>query len=645
MRDDLLLYYEQELSFLRQMGVEFSDKYPGVARRLMLEPDKCEDPHVERLLEGFAFLAARVHLKIDDEFPELTEALLNILYPHYLRPIPSMSIVQFHLDPENGGLTTPQQIPRESVLNSRRMQSVLCHFRTCFDMNVLPITVTGGEWKTPDRLNPPVRTNDAAGALRLEFRAPKGITFTQLGIKSLRFFISAESYLANTIYELLFANCVQILVRDPSNQRLQPVVLKPEEVLRPVGFAPEECMLPYPRRSFEGYRLLQEYFAFPEKYLFFDISGLDQAWMRGIKDQAEIVFLISPFELSDRRQNLELGVNAKTFKINCCPIINLFKKTADPISLNQRKYEYQVIPDVTRPQATEVFSVEEVISIDTEKNKTTKFEPFYSFRHSSTTAEKISSAQEGKGETFWMAHRRPSARRDDKGIDIYLSMVDLSKRPVKPDAEVLSVRTLCTNRDLPARLPLGNEQGDFELEGSATVKRIVSLMKPTPAVRPPTGKGAFWRLISHLSLNYLTLTDQAPSTVGLGRRTSVEQQRREEEFPGREAFKELLKLYNYAGAAHTEKQIDGILKVHGSRQFARVFSENGIAFARGTRIDLELDEDQFVGGGSLLFATVVEQFLTLYASMNSFTQLSVRTKQRKDLLKEWPPRAGQKVLL
>jgi type VI secretion system protein ImpG len=636
-RDDLLLYYERELQFLRQMGAEFADKYPKIASRLMLEADKCEDPHVERMLEGFSFLAARVHLKIDDEFPEITEALLNILYPHYLRPIPSMSIVQFHLDPESGGLTTPQHIPRESVLNSRRVQGVPCQFRTCFDTTVLPITITGGDWKTPDRLNPPVKTNEAIGALRVEFKAPQGVTFAQMNLKSLRFFISAEGNLANTIYELLFSNCVQILVRDPGNTRFQAVTLKPEDVLKPIGFAPDECMLPYPRRSFEAYRLLQEYFAFPEKYLFFDVSGLELAWMRGIKDRAEIVFLISPFELSDRRQNLELGVNAKTFKINCSPIINLFKQTAEPILLDQRKYEYQVVPDVTRPHATEVFSIEEVVSIDAETNSVMKFEPFYSYRHQTI---------HDKRQTFWMAHRRTSGKKNDQGIEIYLSMVDLSKRSVQPEADVLTIRTLCTNRDLPARLPLGNEQGDFELEGSATVKRIVSLMKPTAAVRPPTGKGAFWRLISHLTLNYLTLTDQAPaSTMTRRLATAAEPQRREEEFPGREAFKELLKLYNYAGAAHTEKQIDGILKVHGSRQFARVFSENGIAFARGTRVEIELDEDQFVGGGALLFATVMEQFLALYASMNSFTQLIVRTKQRKDPLKEWPPRAGQKILL
>jgi len=318
-RDDLLLYYERELTFLRHMGAEFAEKYPKIASRLMLEPDKCEDPHVERLLEGFAFLAARVHLKIDDEFPEITEALLNILYPHYLRPIPAMSIVQFHLDQDSGGLTTPQQIPRESVLNSRRVQGVPCQFRTSFDTTVWPITVTGGDWKTPDRLVPPGQDQrgDRRPAGGIEGAARHHVPAN--GAEKPAAVHSAESNLANTIYELLFCNCVQILVRDPSNARIQAVTLRPEEALRPLGLSPDECMLPYPRRSFEGYRLLQEYFAFPEKYLFFEVSGLDLAWMRGIKDRAEIIFLISPFELSDRRQNLELAVNAKTFKVNCLP--------------------------------------------------------------------------------------------------------------------------------------------------------------------------------------------------------------------------------------------------------------------------------------------------------------------------------------
>lgn len=612
MRDDLQLYYERELSFLRQMGAEFAEKYPKIASRLVLEADKCEDPHVERLIEAFAFLAARVHLKLDDEFPQITEALLSILYPHYIRPIPSMSVVQFHLDAEQGGLTTAQPVKRDSMLNSRPVAGVPCHFRTCYGTTVWPVTVVAGEWKTPDRLTPPIKSVESAGAIRIELKCPTETNYDKLGMQKLRFYLNGDSNLVNCLYELLLCNCTQIVVRDPGNPKLRPVTMRPDS-LRPVGFGEDEGMLPYPRRSFIGYRLLQEYFTFPEKFFFLELADLENVWRQGFKDRAEIIFLISQFELSERRQVLELGVSAKTFRLNCAPIVNLFPQTAEPILLDQRKYEYPVIPDVRRPNAVEIFSVDEVVSVNPQSREVLQYEPFYSYRHATLRDKK---------QTFWLSSRRQSSRRGDEGTEITLSMVDLSNRPIKPDADSLTVRTTCTNRDLPARLPFGNEQGDFELEGGAAIKRIVALVKPTGSLRPPIGHSSFWRLISHLSLNYLSLVEE-----------------------GKDALQEILKLYNFAGSTYSEKQIDGILRIASRRHFARVISENGIAFARGTKVDLEVDEEQFVGGGVFLFASVIEYFLGLYATMNSFSQLTVRTKQRKEVLKEWAPRAGQRILL
>ena len=613
MRDELLLYYERELNYLRQLGAEFAEKYPKIAGRLILEPDKCEDPHVERLLEAFAFLAARVHLKIDDEFPEITEALLSILYPHYVRPIPSMSIVEMHLDAEQGGMASPQKVARGSVLNSRPVAGVPCQFRTCFDTTVWPLRVTQGDWTSPDRLSPPVKSMEAAAAIRIEIQAPQDVLLSQLGLDTLRLHLAGEANIAHTLYELLCANTVQILVRDPTpNSRVRPLTLRPEN-LRPAGFDEGEAMLPYPRRSFPGYRLLQEYFAFPDKFFFIEVTGLAEAWPLGFKNRFEIAVLLAPFEQSERRQVLELGVSAKTFRINSTPVVNLFKLTAEPILLDQRRYEYPVIPDVRRPQATEVFSVDEVVSINPQSNEVLHFEPFYSYRHATLRDKK---------QTFWLAHRRPSAKANDEGTEISLSLVDLSARPVRPDADTLTLRTTCTNRDLPSRLPFGNEAGDFELESGAAIKRIVALRKPTNAVRPPAGKAALWRLISHLSLNYLSLVDE-----------------------GREAFQEILKLYNFTGSAYSEKQIEAIMNLSSSRHFARLVSENGITFARGTRVEMEFDEDQFAGGGVFLFASVIERFLGEYVSLNSFSQLVARTRQRKEVLKEWPPRAGQTILL
>ena len=613
MRDELLLYYERELTFLREMGAEFAQKYPKIASRLVLEADKCEDPHVERLLEGFSFLAARVHLKIDDEFPEITEALLNILYPHYMRPIPSMSIAEFQVDSDQVNPETGLKIEREAVLNSRSVSGAPCKFRTCCDTTFWPVSIASAEWTTADRLRPPIKAADSVAAIRLDLKCSGDVAFSKLAMSKLRFYLSGESNLTHALYELLCNNCARIVIRDPTpKSKIAPVVLDSDS-LHPAGFGENESMLPFGRRSFAGYRLMMEYFCFPQKFFFFELEGFERLRQEGFGSQVEIIFLISPFERAERREMLETGVSVKTFRTDCVPVVNLFRHTAEPILLDQKRYEYPVIPDVGRRNAMEIFSIDDVVSVDPGSEEVYHFEPFYSFRHG---------APRNRGQGFWHAARRPSGRRGDEGTEIFISLVDLSGRSIRPDAEALTVRTTSTNRDLPSRLPFGNEAGDFELEGAAPIKRIVALVKPTDTVRPPLQKHALWRLISALSLNYLSLVDG-----------------------GTEALQEILRLYNFTGSAYAEKQIQGLSAIASKRHFARVISENGVAFARGTLVDMTFDEDQFAGGGVYLFAAVLEYFLGLYASMNSFSQLSARSLQRKEAIRRWPPRAGQKVLL
>jgi type VI secretion system protein ImpG len=613
MRDDLLLYYERELDYLRKLGVQFAEKNPKVASRLVLEATKCEDPHVERLLEAFAFLAARVHLKIDDEFPEISEALLTVVYPQLVRPIPSMSIVEFQPDPEKGKLTAGLVIERDSVLRSRPVQGTPCTFKTCYDTTIWPISVTVAEWKTPSRLQPAVRASDSTGAVRIELRTAPDVNLAALNIDRLRFYLDGEGGLINSLYELLFSKLNRIIMRDPTpGSKVPPITLEPWR-LQPVGFAADEGMLPYSRRSFVGHRILMEYFSFPEKFFFIDLTGLADKWEAGFKDAVEFIFLISEVERDDRRQRLELELSKKTFRLACAPIVNLFTQSAEPIQLNQRKYEYPIVPDVRRPYSTEIFSVDEVSYHNNITRETTSFEAFYSLRHSTRAA---------KQSCFWLARRRPSERPNDPGTDMYLSLVDLSMRPMNPDASILSIRATCTNRDLPSRLPFGSEDGDFDLEGESSFKRIVALRKPTPPVRPPLGKSALWRLISHLSLNYLSLVEE-----------------------GKEALQQILRLYDIGRSAYSQNVIEGILRVQSHRHFARVSSENGITFARGMRVEVELDEDQFVGSGAYLFASVLERFLAINASLNSFTQLAVTTRQRKEALHQWQPRAGRKILV
>ena len=611
--EELLSYYERELTFLRQMGAQFAEKYPKIASRLLLEPNRCEDPHVERTIEAFALLAARVHLRVDDEFPEATQALLSMVYPHYVRPIPSMSVVEFVLDPEQGRISAGLDIPRGSVLYSRPVGGFPCRFRTVYDTVLWPLSVVNAQWTSPDRLDPVVKAPNGSSALRLELRCEGDARFDQLHMRPLRFYLNGEGNLVHTLYELLCCSCTQILLRDPTPRTRQRPLILPPEMLQPVGFAEDEGALPYPRRAFLGYRLLQEYTAFPEKFLFLDLHGMEPLLGSGFRSALEIVFLFAPFERAERTQAIEVGISAKTFRLGCAPIVNLFPQTAEPILLEEKRYEYPVIPDVRRQKELEVFSVDEVVSTNPASHEVVSFAPFYSLRHGM--------AHNGQA-TYWHATRRASVRLDDEGTEMNIALMDHSGRPVRPAFDTLTIRTTCTNRELPFRLPFGSESGDFELEGASPVERITALRKPTNTIRPPVGDAAMWRLISHLSLNYLSLVEE-----------------------GKDALQAILRLYDFSTTPSIGKHIEGISRIESHPHFARVVSENGIAFVRGTRVSMELDEEQFVGGGVFLFASVLEHFLGLYACLNTFSQLVVTTRQRKEALKEWPARAGQSIIL
>ena len=272
MRDELLAYYERELTFLRQKGAEFAEQYPKVASRLLLEANRCEDPHVERLIEAVALLAARVHLRLDDDFPEITQALLNVVYPHYTRPIPSMSIAEFHL--REGKLTTLFRVPRNATLYSRPVGSQPCTFRTCYDTDVWPMSVREAQWTAIDRLDPPLRAPGAVAALRVRIDCWPDVRFADLPLESLRFYLNGEPALVHTLYELLCNNCTSIVLRDPRPKFRQRPIELVADALKAVGFEDDEAMLPHSDRSFGGYRILQEYFAFPERFF----SWICAAW-------------------------------------------------------------------------------------------------------------------------------------------------------------------------------------------------------------------------------------------------------------------------------------------------------------------------------------------------------------------------------
>ncbi len=613
MREELLEYYERELAYLRQLGGKFAEKYPRVASRLLLEPDRCDDPHVERLLEGFAFMAARVHLRIDDDFPEVTSALLGIVAPHYLRPIPSMTIVECQVDPEQGKQTAGQTMPAGTSLATRRLvDGQPCRFRTAYAVDLWPFTVGECEWRQPERLSDPVRVPGAAGVLRVQLQCARDVLFSQLNPPKVAFHLAGESNVVHTLYELLCRNCIAILVRNPQ-QRGGRTVSIPLSLLRAMGFDEHEALLPYPRRSFDGYRLLQEYFTFSEKFLFFELAGLQAIAEAGCGGQAEILFCFSRFERPERSQDLETGVSARTLRMGCTPVVNLYSQVAEPILITHAKHEYPVIPNARRQETMEVHSIDEVMAANTSRRESIRIDPLYAYRYQ---------ARSGSNRVYWHALRRKNEVGEREPSTMELSLVDVDGTMTEPNAEVLTVRCSCSDFDLPSRLPFGLEEGDFTAEDFPAIRWITALRRPTPSYDPPQAKGQLWRLVSQLSLNYLSLTEE-----------------------GTGALQEILRLHNFTDSSYLENQIGGIVRLGSRPHFAIMQSAYGNLPARGTRVEVEFDERQFVGGGVYLFANVLDRFLGSYTSINSFCQLAARSSQRKEALGEWPPKAGYKPLI
>ncbi len=630
MRDELLGYYERELLFLRRMGAEFSRKYPKVAARLLLGEEKVEDPHVERMIEAFAFLAGRISLKLEDELPEITESFLNVLYPHYLAPIPSMAIAQFDYGSSNDKLTAIQTIPRETKLYSRPVNGTPCRFRTCYETELAPIELQSAVLES----NAPTdaRGKYADAAIRLTFRCFGDSNLTEIkttdgktSIKKLRFFLNGDSQIIFPLYEMIMNNADKVEFRPKEidltgsmlNMSMMKMSMVPptgfsvgSEAIKQVGFGEKEGMLPYTARSFSGYRLLTEYFAFPYKFMFFDIEGLDQAVKNNFGSQFEI--LIHLKDITPPRA----PITVDTFKLNCSPIVNLFSQTSDPIYISQKKYEYQVIPDVHRQTNTEVYSIDEVFSVDPRTNKTRDFQPFYSLKH--TYGEKTEKA-------FWYANRRASQRAEDEGTEVFMSLVDSNFNPRNPAVEILNLKTTCSNRDLPAKLPFGGRQGDFEVEGTAILSKVRCLTKPTETIRPPQRRAAQWRLISHLNLNYLSLVSNTDGTP--------------------EALQEILSLYNFNDSAAIRQQIAGITSIENKKVVRQIGQRIGAGFVRGIETTIEFDEENYVGSNLFLFSCVLERFFGLYVSLNSFSQLVVKSKQREGVIKRFPARTGEQILL
>jgi type VI secretion system protein ImpG len=610
-------YYEQELRFLRELGKEFAEQHAGVAEGLKMEAGQWVDPHVERLLEGFAFLAARIHRRMDDDFLEVSQALLNVVYPHYLRPVPSMSVVQMELDPDQG-LSSGLHVDAGQALVSPPVKGsgVRCRFRTCYPTKLWPIRVASARWQSPHGLDLGRREKEVAAVLSLTLECLGGLRFDELEMDGLRLFLDGGLTLTTTLFELLDNSCQEIVIRDTSDPGRSPLIL-PGSSLEPVGLEVDEGVLPLPRPSFLGYRVIQEYFTFPWKFLFMDLKGLGAVRGSDFGSTVEALFLFRSFQDPDRQEALERGVTKDTVRLGCTPVVNLFASESEPIRIDQRRPDYLVRPKgATKEFSPEIFSIDSMSAVVGGEPQKVSLEPFFSYRRRESGTETP---------VFWHSRRFPSNWLEDGATDVSVSFVDPSGDTIYPAFPSVTAGLTCFNGTLPTKLPIGTD-ADFHAEGGggSALKRIVSLMHPTLPIQPPLGSSTFWRIVSQFSLNYLSLVEG-----------------------GGEALRELLLLYNFGDEETGKKHVEGISRVESEPWHARVRGEHGLSFARGRKVTIEFDESYYSGGGAYLLASVLERFLGLYSSMNSFSKLvaRVRSKQKTYTLREWYPRAGQKPLL
>lgn len=615
MNPDLLQYYSRELQHVREMGGEFAKAFPKIAGRLGLEGFECADPYVERLLEGFGFLAARVQMKIDAEFPRFTQHLMELVYPHYLAPTPAIALVQMQPDMTHPALADGVTVPRNTALHGRLdgERSTRCEFRTAHALTLSPIELVEARLFTHSGAMNGVAVTLPRGVkagLRLRLRASGERKIQDIAIDHLPIHLRGNDGIAAKLYELLIGSTLGIATRD---------AVLPRASLRPLGFSDDEALLPVSAQSFPGYRLLQEYFACWQRFMFIGIDGLRAQFARCEHNEIELIVLLSKADAA-----LEPLVDHANFALHCTPAINLFQRRADRIAVTGEQFEHHVVVDRTRPRDFEVYQVQDVTGYRSGGGADIAFQPFYRMRD-------LGAGHDHADAAFYQMRREkrlPSAREETRGArssytgsETWIALVDTKEAPYADDLHQLGISVLCTNRDLTLTMPLGRGETDFTLELEAPVSSVRCLAGPSRPL-PSYAQGAVaWRLLSHLSLNYASLVDDHDGS-------------------GAHAMRTLLALYAPEGDSAAARQIDGLRSIQSRAVTRRLPTRGPIVFGRGLALDVLLDESGFEGASAFLFGAVLARFFEQYVSLNSFTETIVSSSTRGEIMR-WAPGSGQ----
>lgn len=600
--DSLVRYYQEELNYLRLSGQEFAKQYPKIARRLELSGSDGEspDPHVERLLESFAFLTARISKAIDDRFPQTAQALLGVLYPHLINPIPPMAIAKLKVDdaqipPANGYI-----LPKDTKLLARSVESVQCRFKTVYDMHLWPIEITAVDLVNKDSFKFETAENNY-WFIKITLNA-KTTPFSATTFDNLLVHIASNWVQANLLYESLFSEYAgQVYVTTDENT---PAV--GGGTLEPVGYKRDELALPVPEYSLHHYALFQEYFHFGEKFLYFRLNSLQTA-IQKLPSSKQINILIP---IKDVTIFKKIGIDRSTFLLHCVPVINLFERISDPIRIHHRHLRYRLIPDIRRERTTEVYSIESITGIEEKTQRQIQYKPYYSLE-----------GQQNSGDGFWLSQRVPATLRGVPGTDIYLSFINKNFQAIKAKDIIATAKIWCTNRYLADQLM---QNSILQLENKAPLTKITLLNKPVSQNYSPADGESLWILISQLSSNYLSVLDQNKGLVIL---------------------KSFLRLFSSRYPDIPTKAIDDLKQLNISRTTRRFGKETWRGFVQGYKIKIEMEKTNHQGSSNLILGTILNEYFSSLVSWNSFVECSLNDGQNKGEWMQWEPNPGVQVQL
>lgn len=618
----LLRFYNDELGYLRETAREFGEEHETVAARLGLKTPTDPDPYVERLLEGVAFLGARVQLKLADQYPEFTQHLLHAIQPHYLAPTPSICIAGF--EPKDGDqqLVTGQKVPRltELVATATEHDNAPVTFRTGHEVTLWPLAITQAEYLSSRAAIASFAA--AAGVraeagLRLRFEPTGGTDLSEIRPQSLPLYLAGSESVPGELYRQLIGETVTVIARDPESAAGNAGWVKLPPPAQ-VGFDDDQALLPPERRSFRGYRLLTEYFACPERFLFADLQRLDRA-TKGAGKAVDVVILFSRSS-----PVLPGAIGPANFRLFATPAINLFEKQLGRVQVSPNDHEYHVVPDRTRPLDYEVFRVEEVKAYAREASPPRDVAPLYAFGALLYDwREAIFYSTQLRPRRLSTREQRIRRRTDYVGTETWISLTAPGGAERLDDVAELSVRALATNRELPELLTF---RGDKHFSFSGVSARGVSVLRAPTKPRPPMGieGDSAWRVIAHLTPNYATLASEDHDSPAI--------------------LRDHLTLYGRQDDAASRRQIDGILKVRAEKVARRVPGLDRMAIARGHRIRIQLDDVAFDKSRMFLFTAVLERFLSEFSSINSFTETVFESPLEGEFVK-WPPRIGRQHVI